>query len=200
MAVGTFGKSVGVCGALRVFLLTDFPEILQRDETFYIDSINTLNDIFLKQTADTIFSKSSIKNHIKFRVHKHTITTNQNIQYIPITLKSYNANNHTIQWKEFTTRQDSDLLRNLTFYSTIETTRELCKLNKDDFFYFDIIGMKVVENGKVLGVVQDIESIGNTHYFILAKNFFIPYIDRYIISVNIDSKEILTRDARFLRM
>ncbi|WP_187152450.1 PRC-barrel domain-containing protein, partial [Campylobacter concisus] len=86
-------------------------------------------------------------------------------------------------------------------------TRKNCKLRKNEFFQFDIIGLKVVENGEFLGIVEDIQDnfansllyIKTDEEFITAgkpKNFYIPYLEHFIISVNLDNEEILVKGAR----
>ncbi|MDR1460674.1 MAG: ribosome maturation factor RimM [Campylobacteraceae bacterium] len=97
-------------------------------------------------------------------------------------------------------------LTNKILKTTKEATRDSCKLGKDEFFWFDIIGCKVVENAQVLGMVGDIERIGSQDYlhvktdeqFVkdgLQKDFLIPYIDRFVLHVDIGVKEIITQDA-----
>ena len=73
----------------------------------------------------------------------------------------------------------------------------MCKLDSDEFFWFDIVGLDIIDNGVLLGVVEDIERIGHIDYLIVRtnmnkfnkpKSFMIPYIDRYITNVDLDKK------------
>ena len=59
-------------------------------------------------------------------------------------------------------------LVNLSLFQSIEQSRESCKLGKDEFFYFDIIGLKVLENGVLLGIVKDIIEAGVNHLLLIA--------------------------------
>jgi 16S rRNA processing protein RimM len=103
-------------------------------------------------------------------------------------------------------RDAASKLTNKILKTTKEATRNSCKLKKDEFFWFDIIGCKIVENGQVLGEVNEIERIGSQDYlhvrtceeFVkngLHSNFLIPYIDKFVLNVDINSKEIITQDA-----
>ncbi|MDR3178017.1 MAG: ribosome maturation factor RimM [Campylobacteraceae bacterium] len=100
-------------------------------------------------------------------------------------------------------------LTNKILKTTKEATKNSCKLKKDEFFWFDIIGCKVVEDEQVLGVVDDIERIGSQDYLLVKsdekiikkgsqKSFLIPYTDRFILRVDIDSQEITTQYAAYL--
>lgn len=235
IAVGSFGKSVGLKGGMKVFLLSDFEEILTKGARFYIElnkiiesailqSLKFSNDFKIKlqnkefynldvdsKNVDFIDKDSICRNSIDTDfTHADSIqadsksSKNHNILekmlYLPISVKSFNRSNNTIILNEFSSKNDSESLRNVTFFSTMDDTRKNCKLGKNEFFYFDIIGLDVVENGKILGQVQNIEQIANTHYFVLGKDFLIPYIDRYVLSIDVEKKQILTRDAAFLKM
>lgn len=184
VAVGRLGKSVGLNGALRLFLLSDFSDVVKNGACFYLEINEYLESILKKQ--QNIESKSKLQDSKK--------------PYIKITIQSYNTHNNTIRLKEFNNRDSSDMLRNLRFFSTIDETRQSCILKKDEFFYFDIIGLNVIENNEILGVVKDITQIANTYYFVLEKNFLIPYIDRYVLDIDVDKKQILTQDAKYLKL
>ncbi|MDR2635789.1 MAG: ribosome maturation factor RimM [Campylobacteraceae bacterium] len=99
-------------------------------------------------------------------------------------------------------------LTNKILKTTKEATKNSCKLKKDEFFWFDIIGCKVIEDAEILGTVDKIERIGSSDYLHVItdekfvkkgsqKSFLIPYIDRFIIHADIDAKEITTRYAAY---
>jgi 16S rRNA processing protein RimM len=105
-------------------------------------------------------------------------------------------------------RDIASKLTNKILKITKEATKNSCKLKKDEFFWFDIIGCKIVENGQNLGIVDDIERIGSQDYlhvktdekFVkdgLQKDFLIPYTDRFILHVNTDLQEIITQYAAY---
>jgi 16S rRNA processing protein RimM len=97
-------------------------------------------------------------------------------------------------------------LTNKILKITKEASKSSCKLKKDEFFWFDIIGCKIIENGQILGTVDDIERIGSQDYLHVKtdenfvkngsqKSFLIPYIDRFILHTDVDSKEIIVQYA-----
>ena len=104
---------------------------------------------------------------------------------------------------------DVDTARTLTgqaLFRTIEQTRELCPLGEGDFYYFDIIGLSVSQNGALLGVVSDIIETGGGHLFCiatdgalvergLAKEFFIPYNDHFVVEISLSAREIRVQNS-----
>ncbi|WP_107697760.1 ribosome maturation factor RimM [Campylobacter concisus] len=124
-----------------------------------------------------------------------------------LTIKDYNRQKELVLFENFDDLDLAKTLVNRTIYTTKELTRKNCKLKKNEFFQFDIIGLKVVENGKILGIVEDIQdNFSNSLLYIKTdkelimggnpKNFYIPYLEHFIISVNLDNEEILVKDAR----
>ena len=81
------------------------------------------------------------------------------------------------------------------------------KLTAKEPFWFDLIDARVLdEDGTCLGVVSEIERIAVTDYLViktdeafvkkgLAKMFYMPYIERYIIAFDKMKKEVLSRDG-----
>lgn len=208
VVVGRFGRSSGLKGGMRISVLTDFPDILCQNARFYIaytKHILPLSHIF---NVPSIFANHANTSHKAEAKSKSMSSNNASVDitdtddlkpcYFPITLHRFNSANSVIHFREIASREDSEALRNSLFYSTICDTRALCRLSNDEFFYFDIIGMRVIENGVEIGIVQDIQEIANTYYFVLDNHFMIPYIDRYVISINLGERQIITRDARFL--
>ncbi|RDU71332.1 16S rRNA processing protein RimM [Helicobacter aurati] len=141
-----------------------------------------------------IFSKNT-----RFYLSNHYITSEDSISCMLVTLTNYHAQKQLLFFQEITQREQAELFRNTAMYTTIAETRKLCSLQEHEFFYFDIIGMQIIEDEETLGEVKDIQKIANTYYFIVDNNFLIPYIDRYIIRIDKNTKQIFTRDARFLR-
>lgn len=81
-------------------------------------------------------------------------------------------------------------------------TRENCLLKQNQYFYFDIIGLHVVENNQHLGIVSTIDRIADIDYLLiktdasfvtkkLPKSFLIPYQDKFIVHVDINNETIL---------
>lgn len=200
VAVGKFGRSVGLKGGIRATILTDFPEILASGNVFYVEYIDKLS--FLLASSNKLDSNNTSKTQSKIDLiaTRHNPTQKNTRVYLPLTLKTFHSTKKAVEFQEITRREEAELLCNMLFYSTLEDTRKLCTLEKDEFFYFDIIGMCVVEDGINLGIVKDIQEIANIHYLVLDKHFLIPYVDRYVLSVDLENRQITTKDARLLRM
>ena len=117
-------------------------------------------------------------------------------------IESYYANKGLMRFKDFETIESARQLVNHKIFSTQEESRELCDLEENEFFWFDIIGLNVIENGEILGKITEINRIVNTDYLViktsenlikdtkLPKTFLIPYIDRYILDVKLEEKVI----------
>ena len=123
-----------------------------------------------------------------------------------LTIKDYNRQKELVLFENFDDLDLAKVLVNRTIYTTKELTRKNCKLKKNEFFQFDIIGLKVIENGEILGIVEDIQdNFANSLLYIKTdeklimngnpKNFYIPYLEHFIISVNLDNEEILVKGA-----
>lgn len=208
VVVGRFGRSVGLKGGIRITILTDFPEILLSGNVFYVaytDSLSLLKyDATGKSSSHSNISRANdtiVQNKGVLITSIYNPTHTKDLKaYLPLTLKYLHTSKNVAEFQELTRREEAEILCNMFFYSTIDDTRELCALDEDEFFYFDIIGMHVVEDGVEIGIVKEIQEIANTHYFVLDKHFLIPYIDRYVLSIDLDKRQIITKDARFLRV
>ena len=78
--------------------------------------------------------------------------------------------------------------------------REDLNLDSKDYVLEDLIGLNIKENKKILGIVDDfMYNKGNVLLCIKAeKNFYIPYNETYIKSVDLENKEINTDGAEDL--
>jgi 16S rRNA processing protein RimM len=121
-------------------------------------------------------------------------------------IAEFNADKSIIRFVGVNNKESASKLTNRILKNTKDDVKKSCKLEKDEFFWFDIIGCKIVEEGEILGVVDDIERISTQdclhvktdNKFVkngAQKSFLIPYIDRFIISTDIVFKEIITRYA-----
>ena len=121
-----------------------------------------------------------------------------------LTLESFNPHQNSVKFLEINTVDDAKSFTSYELYTTRDITFKMCKLDSDEFFWFDIVGLDIIDNGVLLGVVEDIERIGHIDYLIVRtnmnkfnkpKSFMIPYIDRYITNVDLDKKIIYTKDS-----
>jgi 16S rRNA processing protein RimM len=99
------------------------------------------------------------------------------------------------------TPEEAKRYTNAKLYTTYEATREQCELEEGQYFWFDIIGCEVVEDGRELGTVKEIERIGAVDYLAVktdallvaqgeSKSFLIPYQPPFVVSTDIGAKTI----------
>ncbi len=165
---------------------------------------------FLKiaQIGKTVGIKGDLKLHIKSDFPEQFkedctffISKNQTVK-----IERFNPKRSLIKFKGYDTIEDSSSLTNKFLYTTLDDTEKNCHLQKDEYFWFDLMGAKVEENGMILGVVENIERFEPNDFLIIksdnslvkdgfAKSFLIPYIERYIIDFDKENKIIHTRDT-----
>lgn len=114
-------------------------------------------------------------------------------------LKIKARNAQSVLFEGFESLESAKTLVNLELFQSVEKSRTSCKLGDDEFFYFDIIGLEVFENGLLLGVVKDILPAGNDLLLIksdeslvkkgFASEFYLPYVDFYVKSVELGAKD-----------
>lgn len=94
-------------------------------------------------------------------------------------------------------------LVNVILGMSLEDTKKICKLREGEMFWFEVVGCEIIEGEECLGIVKEVERIGNIDYLIvdaktsclkLPKSFMIPYIDRYILSCS--SGKIIVQGAK----
>ncbi|CAI8215674.1 MAG: Ribosome maturation factor RimM [Arcobacter lacus] len=150
----------------------------------------------LRLIADTDFPEQFKKGAVYI--------TNKNST---LTIKEFNNSNQTVQFEEY---ENIDLVKKLTnqeLFTTYEETRKNCQLGHNEFFWFDLLNCKIIEDGKTLGTVTEINRYPSADYLEikteesliesgLPKIFLLPKIfDTYILDVNIESKEIQVQKA-----
>jgi len=105
-------------------------------------------------------------------------------------IKSYNPRRRLILFDGFESIESAKRLTNLYLYSDEEKTRKSCPLGEGEKYWFELIGLEVIEDGKSLGTIIDIDRIAGIEYFKvktsnpykhIAKTFLIPNIDEYVI-------------------
>jgi 16S rRNA processing protein RimM len=121
-----------------------------------------------------------------------------------VTLVSYNPERELVRLKGIDTPEAAKALTNAKLFTTFEATRARCNLGEGEFFWFDLLGLSVVEDGSVLGKVEEIERIGAQDYLLVAtdpsliskglsETFLIPYIDHYVQSTDATAKVICVK-------
>lgn len=118
-----------------------------------------------------------------------------------ITLSSYNSERSLVRIVGYDSPESAKTLTNAKLFTTKEATRERCKLGAGEYFWFDLPGLSVDENGVVLGTLIEVERIGAQDYLLVktdealvkkgsAETFLIPYIDHFVQSIELETKTI----------
>ncbi len=84
----------------------------------------------------------------------------------------------------------------------VYVNRSDLKISNNDYLLDDLLGMKVVENGEELGIVNDIEENGINILLCIKgkKNFYIPKHDNFIKKVDLDKGIIQVENAKGLML
>ena len=156
----------------------------------------------------TVGIKGDMKLHIKSDFPEQfkkdaTFFTNKKER---ITLSDVNLERMLVKINGITNPEDAKRFTNAKLYTTRDETRKNCHLEEGENFWFDIEDCKVYEDGKLLGVVYEVERL-TMHDFLsvktdealieegYAKSFLIPYIPPFKLSIDIEKKEIQVRGA-----
>lgn len=133
-----------------------------------------------------------------------TFLTNKNFQ---LTILEYLKDRDLISFEGFSDMESAKKLTNTELYTTIEQTKEFCKLKDNEFFWFDLISCEVYEDNLKLGVVSDVHRFPLNDYLEvktdsqlvekgLPKIFLIPHIfETFIQRVDIENKKIFAINA-----
>jgi len=162
----------------------------------------TKDDIAIATIGKSVGLRGELKLHLLSdfpeQFTKNSVFKSQNAE---LTIQNYNHSRGIVKFVGYDSIEDTKKLINKNLFSDIQKTKQQCNLGKNEYFYFDIIGCIVVEDSKKLGEVVNIERFGGDDYLVVKSNseFLIPYVDRYILSVDVDGKTINTKDATYLQ-
>ncbi len=156
----------------------------------------------------TVGIKGDMKFHIKcdFPEQFHNGATFFSNLKQNITLADVNLERDLIKIAGINTIEDAKKFTNAKLFTTREETRKNCHLDEGEYFWFDIDDCEVYEDGKLLGVVNEVERIAVTNYLNVKTNeelvkagnpkiFLIPFEEPFRVSVDIDKKIITVRGA-----
>ncbi len=141
----------------------------------------------------------------QFQSGSQFVLTNGN----SVEIESYNPSKSLVKFLGFNVREDAQKLTNQKLFTTIEATREQCSLEEGQFYWFDVVGSSIYDEGRFLGIVDEIERIGTVDYLIIKTaedlvekeyptKFYIPYIDQYIKLFDSENKKIETEGGLLL--
>ena len=163
--IAKLGRAVGLKGAQKLHIESDFPEQFKK------------GNIFLTKNNQTL------------------------------TVESYNSKSNTIKFEEISSIDEAKKLTNKELFATQDETKQNCILDKNQYFWFDMIGCSIMENNECLGTITDIQRLPLTDYLYIKttteliskkypNSFLIPYQKEYILDVDLDSKIIKTINCK----
>lgn len=167
-----------------------------------------MKNIYVAKLGKTVGLNGQIKIHIdsdfpeQFKKDASFLLKNNTT----LKIQSFNKDRDIVKFYGYETIDEVKKLVNQEIFSTQELTKENCKLEEKQFFWFEVIGCSVYENDLLLGKVKDIHRYPITDYLEittdtnlvekeLPKTFLLPYSDDFIIDVNIDDKVIKVNKA-----
>ena len=124
-----------------------------------------------------------------------------------LTIADINFSKGTVRFQGHESIDSAKKLTNVKIFSNEAQTREACNLAEGQHFWFDIIGCQIKEGDEMLGKITDIQRMADTDYLVVetdealvkkeyAKNFLVPYIERYILTAKIEEKTVYTQDVK----
>jgi len=125
-----------------------------------------------------------------------------------LTIEKIDLKRGLVKFKGVDTPEDAKKLTNRMLYSTEEQTKEDIKLKENEYFWFDIIGCDVYEEGELLGRVKEIERANEADYLVIntnpeliekkyPKRFLIDF-KRHVKDVDVENKKIEADGAKVL--
>ena len=122
-------------------------------------------------------------------------------------IKEVNLTRGIISFRGYEGIDFAKKLTNTKIYATMEETKERCELKDGEHFWFEIEGCFVSEDEVVLGVVSEMQRLADVNYMFIdtdealvnegfSKTFLVPYIERYLLRTDIESKTVFTKDAK----
>ena len=168
-----------------------------------------MNKIYIAKLGKAVGLKGQQKLHIDSdfpeQFKKNSLFYTDKNQ--KLTIETYNNKNNTIKFVGIDTIDDAKKLTNKQLFVSQEDTRKICNLSEKQFFWFDIIGCNIIENGEILGKITDIQRMPLSDYLEIetdknlrennySNSFLLPYIDDYIEKVEIENKIIKVKNAK----
>ena len=122
-------------------------------------------------------------------------------------IKEVNLTRGIISFRGYEGIDFAKKLTNTKIYATLEETKERCELKDGEHFWFEIEGCSVSENSVILGKVSEMQRLADVNYMFIetdnalveegfSSTFLVPYIDRYLVKTDIETKTVFTKDAK----
>ena len=139
--------------------------------------VKIISDFYEK---DKVF-KSGFKLYISpMYIEEEIAFTSVHKGYNLVLFKNYNNINEVLKYKGM----------------GVYIKRSDLSLDKDEYLIEDLIGYDIYDEDKLLGKVEEISKNNSVLLKINSdKVFYIPFIDEFILKVDVDNKKILTRNG-----
>ncbi len=170
-----------------------------------------MSDIFVAKIGKTVGLQGQLRLHIdtdfpeQFKKNSTFITNKKQI----LTIQSFNPTSKVVKFTQINSIDEAKKYINSELFASKEDTVQNCKLEEGQFFWFDLIGSKIIEDGIFLGTIKDIHRYPTDDYFEILTNkdlfednekfpktFLIPYNDNFIKNVDIENKIITTINSK----
>ena len=153
------------------------------EDVFQVGVISTTHGI---AGEVKVFPTSDDMNRFK-KLKEVILDTGKETQLLHIQQVRFFKNMVIVKFKEFRSINDVERLRGKSLYVTRENA---VKLQKDEYFIADMIGIQVVsDEGEDLGILQDVMQTGANDVYVVEKDgeeLLIPAIKDCILSVNVE--------------
>jgi 16S rRNA processing protein RimM len=109
-----------------------------------------------------------------------------------LTVESYRMHQGflLVKFVEINTPEEIKLLHGRNLLISKESRKEV----KGNFYYTDLVGCTVYDSIKTLGVITKIERYPTSDILFLDSNILIPFVDAWIIEVDLKNRKIKIRD------
>ncbi len=122
-------------------------------------------------------------------------------------IESYNPKRGVVKFEGINSPEEAKRYTNAYLYSDEERTKQEIKLKDGEYFWFDIIGSDLYEEGERLGRVRDIQRLPSSDYLDIAtdealvqkgmpKSFLLPFQDPFVKEVDTANKRIEVQGAK----
>ena len=153
------------------------------EDVFQVGVISTTHGI---AGEVKVFPTTDDMNRFK-KLKEVILDTGKETQLLHIQQVRFFKNMVIVKFKEFRSINDVERLRGKSLYVTRENA---VKLQKDEYFIADMIGIQVVsDEGVDLGILQDVMQTGANDVYVVEKDgeeLLIPAIKDCILSVNVE--------------
>lgn len=137
--------------------------------------LRILSDFSFK---DKVFKKDTIVYVGKEKNQEKIITYRKHKEYDMVTFENYNNINQVLKYKK----------------EKVYILKSDLKLDDSEYLKEDLLGLSIINNGKKVGIVLDIEKVSKTNEVIRTiineKEVLIPYHKDFIKKVDLENKEI----------